>query len=105
MATHMLRGAATTLDGATVIRAASAGIASIAAAGEVAIQSRGLCEKRRKPPPHHSILSIHSQIASGADISAQQVADDQREKAGGAIAQTETNTIAPMATTDGRDIA
>ena len=59
----MLRGAAAVMDGGTVLRAAGAGLASVAAIGEAAVQAHGLCARRRQPP-HHSILSIHSQVQS-----------------------------------------
>lgn len=100
MAHPMLRGVAAAVDGGTVIRAATAGLAGIAAIGEAAtaiseaaVQGRGLCDKRRQPPAHHSILSIHSRAPSDNSMTnAQQVPTDDRN-------------IAPQVPTDDRSTA
>lgn len=60
------------------MRTAGAGIASVAAIGEAAIQARGFCERRR-PPSHHSILSIHFQSpgnSSGVDAQVEPIGQD-----------------------------
>ena len=76
MAHPMLRGAAAAIDGEIVMRAAGAGLAGIVAFGEAAARVRGVCERRRKPPAHHSILCIHSQVPSDNSIAQLVQADD-----------------------------